>query len=265
MGSSPTLATIRSKTYAGGEHPKYTCVVAKAGATTPVLVKFSPAGADSVSRRWADLLVCEHLAITALNKAGVTESITELHQGDGQVFLEAKRFDRVGLMGRRGVVSLSAIDDSLIGRRENWIRSARSLLAHSRISQRDLERIRRIEIFGRLIGNTDMHPGNLSFFLSFDGPLVLAPIYDMLPMMYAPTAASTIPDRDFGLPLPNADSLDIWPDIAGIAMRYWTAVASHRLISPEFSGIAMRNSDLVRRAAGQVRQCRFLRLDSWNR
>ena len=235
---------------AGGEHPKFTCVVAKAGTATNVLVKFSPTGADPVSRRWADLLVCEHLAITALKDAGLTESITELLQGDGQVFLETERFDRVGLTGRRGIVSLSAIDDCLIGRRENWIGSARSLLAQSRISQRDVERIRSIETFGRLIGNTDMHPGNLSFFLSFDGPFVLAPIYDMLPMMYAPTAASTIPDRDFELPLPNADSLDIWQDTAGIAIRYWTAVASHRLISPEFSGIAMRNSDRVRRAAG---------------
>ncbi len=41
--------------------------------------------------------------------------------------------------------------------------------------------------FGMLIGNTDMHHGNLSFIISLHGrPYALAPAYDILPMGFAP-------------------------------------------------------------------------------
>jgi serine/threonine protein kinase HipA of HipAB toxin-antitoxin module len=41
--------------------------------------------------------------------------------------------------------------------------------------------------FGRLIGNSDMHPGNLGFHLVDARPLELAPAHDMLPMFLAPS------------------------------------------------------------------------------
>lgn len=233
---------------AGGEHPKFTCLLAKEGVSRHVLVKFSPAGADPVSQRWFDLLVSEHLAISALRMAGITSASTDLFPGDGQVFLEAERFDRMGVGGRRGVVSLAAIDAYLIGKRENWISAARSLHALQRISSDDFERIRRVATFGRLIGNTDMHFGNLSFYLTFEGPFILAPIYDMLPMIYAPTVTNAVPVRELELPLPTADSLDIWHDMTILARRFWESAAGHELISPAFRAIAHRNAEIV----GQV-------------
>jgi hypothetical protein len=51
------------------------------------------------------------------------------------------------------------------------------------------ERIRQVWDFGRAIRNTDMHFGNLSFHPTGKGGFTLAPIYDMLPMAYAPNAA----------------------------------------------------------------------------
>jgi len=49
--------------------------------------------------------------------------------------------------------------------------------------------------FGRLIGNTDMHGGNLSLWVEGDdlkgllrGRFTLAPVYDMLPMRWRPDA-----------------------------------------------------------------------------
>ena len=234
---------------AGGEHPKFTCLLTKEGISKHVLVKFSPAGADPISQRWFDLLVSEHLAISALRIAGITSTSTDLFPGDGQVFLESERFDRTGVIGSRGVVSLAAIDAYLIGKRESWISAARSLRSLQRISNDDVERIRRVATFGRLIGNTDMHFGNLSFYLTFEGPFILSPIYDMLPMMYAPTVANAISNRELELPLPNAESLDIWRDMTKIAKGFWESVGSHELISRGFKAIANRNAEIVGQAS----------------
>ena len=236
-------------TSAGGEHPKFTCIVTEGRAVKRVLVKFSPVGNDPVSRRWFDLLVSEHLAIAALRAAEITASRTDLYKGDRQIFMEEERFDRVGARGRRGVVSLGAIDDALLGKRETWISAAKSLRALGRISVEDVDVIRKVSTFGRLIGNTDMHAGNLSFFLAFEGPFALAPIYDMLPMAYAPTAANAIPSKNIELPLPNADSLDIWRAMTALAKSYWEQVATHQLVSEEFAGIARRNAAIIGDAA----------------
>jgi HipA-like C-terminal domain len=234
---------------AGGEHPKFSCVVGKPDAARHVLVKFSPSGNDPVSRRWSDLLISEHLALAALTDAGLTASSTELCGGDGQVFMEAERFDRVGAIGRRGVVSLAAIDDALVGKRESWTSSVKSLRSLNRISTDDVDRVRKNATFGRLIGNTDMHFGNLSFYLSFAGQFALAPIYDMLPMRYAPTAANAISTRELAPPLPTGDSLDIWREMSAIAERYWRQVATHEWISSEFAMIAERNTEIAGAAA----------------
>lgn len=59
--------------------------------------------------------------------------------------------------------------------------------------------VRRLWWFGRLIGNTDMHDGNLSFVPGPPlpgrptAPLALAPVYDMLPMAYAPVRRVELP------------------------------------------------------------------------
>ncbi|MGK7521002.1 HipA domain-containing protein, partial [Salmonella enterica] len=53
------------------------------------------------------------------------------------------------------------------------------------------QQIEKIWAFGRLIANSDMHAGNLSFYYS-DAPMALAPVYDMLPMAYAPAASGML-------------------------------------------------------------------------
>lgn len=50
----------------------------------------------------------------------------------------------------------------------------------------------RLHAFGRLIGNSDMHQGNLGFHLQDRGPLALAPVYDMLPMSLAPSRSGVL-------------------------------------------------------------------------
>jgi serine/threonine protein kinase HipA of HipAB toxin-antitoxin module len=233
-------------TCAGGEHPKFTTSVRQeAGALRHVLVKFSPGGKDRVVQRWADLLVCEHLATRVLYRAGLTTAVTELLSCGDRVFLEAERFDRTGTRGRTGLVSLAALASEPLGRRDTWTSAAASLTNVGVVTPADAETVRRIAVFGRLIANTDMHFGNLSFRLSFDGPFALAPVYDMLPMFYAPLNAGVLPGTQFEPPLPNAENLDIWNEIAAIAATYWRDVAEHESISAEFSAQARRNSDRV--------------------
>ena len=54
---------------AGGEQPKFTATVDDGGTLRHVLVKFSPTLDTLVGRRWADLLVCEHLAAETAGQA----------------------------------------------------------------------------------------------------------------------------------------------------------------------------------------------------
>jgi serine/threonine protein kinase HipA of HipAB toxin-antitoxin module len=66
-------------------------------------------------------------------------------------------------------------------------------------------------LFGQFIGNTDMHFGNLSFFVdNVARPrFEVAPIYDMLPMMWRPSIHS---DRSGCYPCAS-------PGLAGFAAQ----------------------------------------------
>jgi hypothetical protein len=90
---------------AGGEQPKF-CAYTERG---HVLVKFSAPDDNPVSERWRDLLLAEHLALSVL---GVE---TEVFDFGPQRFLEVPRFDRIGQLGRLGVLSLRALDAEFVG------------------------------------------------------------------------------------------------------------------------------------------------------
>lgn len=239
---------------AGGEYPKFTTVVRAADHARQVLVKFSPAGSDRASKRWSDLLVCEFLAIKALSAMGVSTSATELIAAGDRMFLESERFDRTGPHGRHGIVSLAAVADQFVGRRETWIVASEELRATGKVTAQDAGAIVRLATFGQLIGNTDMHFGNLSFYFSFGHQLRLAPVYDMLPMIYAPVAGDELPDREFEVPLPGGKNLSVWRSIADVAETFWRSAANHELISPEFSARALRNAELIAHAKLAVPQ-----------
>lgn len=63
------------------------------------------------------------------------------------------------------MLSLAALENQWVGRGENWAVSAMALEREGRVTVHDLEVIRILESFGRLIANSDRHSGNLSFFL----------------------------------------------------------------------------------------------------
>jgi hypothetical protein len=232
---------------AGGEQPKFGAVVTRDGEPCHVLVKFAPEGSDPVARRWSDLLICEQLALAAWSgHAGVATGV-ELVMCGQRAFLESRRFDRIGVRGRRGVVSLAALDDAFLGRRRSWSDSAQALATLGHVGAGDVETIRRAAAFGRVIANTDMHFGNLSFFHEPGGAFALAPLYDMLPMRYAPTAADPYPDTPMPAPTPAADDLPHWPATLRLGCAFWQSVAAHPAITPAFATLAERNAAVIER------------------
>ncbi|HET8698549.1 MAG TPA: HipA domain-containing protein, partial [Gammaproteobacteria bacterium] len=222
---------------AHGEHPKFAVALQDADGTRHVLVKFSPRAETSVGQRWSDLLVAEHQAHEILRAADVPAAASRIFQIDGRTYLEMDRFDRHGPDGRLGVTSLFAIDASLYGELDDWIAAGTRLHRDRRIGDAELERIRLIATFGGLIANTDRHFGNLSFYDRYDGRFETAPVYDMLPMLFAPEHDQIVP-RVFQPAEPTSDSLRAWPLARALAERYWRALANDSRISDDFREIS---------------------------
>lgn len=168
---------------AGGEQPKF-CAYTERG---HVLVKFSAPDDNPVSERWRDLLLAEHLALSVL---GVETGVFDF---GGQRFLEVPRFDRVGQFGRIGVFSLRALDAEFVGDASApWPSLVSRLAAGGHVDADAVAGAALLWAFGTLIGNTDMHAGNLSFVSPHGRPYQLAPAYDVLPMGFAPGSGGAI-------------------------------------------------------------------------
>ncbi|MCE9552961.1 MAG: type II toxin-antitoxin system HipA family toxin YjjJ [Planctomycetes bacterium] len=213
---------------AGGEQPKF--AVYSGG--RHVLVKFAAGEPNSVTARWQDLLLCEFEALQIVQGAGIAASAAELLDTDGARFLQLDRFDRIGPRGRRGVLSLYALAAERLGYLDDWTKAAHDLHAESVIDAQDARRIRWLDAFGQLIGNTDRHFGNLAFFVQDDGRLRLAPVYDMLPMIFAPQDTSIV-ERPFVPRRPTAENHDVWSDAARQAVDYWYRLAQLEQLSDD--------------------------------
>lgn len=235
---------------AGGEQPKFAAVAGPG--RRPVLVKFSPKLTNEVAGRRADLLVCEHLALRAIAAAGHAAASSELVIGGDQIFLEVERFDRIPPKGRRGLISLLAIDAELVGSGRDWATSAGRLHEDGRIDAAARDEIRWRELFGRLIANTDMHQANLSFRFREPSILGVAPAYDMLPMLYAPQNEQLI-ERSFDPPTPRAQDADLWESACAAAGEFWDDVGADGRVSAPFRQVALENSRRVR-ALGRLRE-----------
>lgn len=238
----PELATVVMEgglpgSSAHGEQPKFTCLLQDASARRHVLVKFSPPTDTAAGLRWSDLLVCEHLALSMLRARDIPAATSQIFRFADCTYLELDRFDRVGVEGRSGVTSLLAIDTSLYGQLDNWIAAASRLHRDQRIDAATLEQVRLITTFAMLIANSDRHFGNLSFFDEYRGTFRLAPVYDMLPMLFAPEH-SRIVARTFVPPEPAAETLSVYARAAELAEEYWQQVAADERISKEFRAIA---------------------------
>lgn len=231
---------------AAGEFPKFTALRELPGSQTPhVIVKFSGAQDSSTVRRWADLLVCEHLALkTICTVPGIESALSRIIQFQGRTFLEVERFDRHGKFGRSPLCSLETIDAAMLSKSSHdWGVLGELLCEQGWISELSVRTVRNISMFGKLIGNTDMHKGNLSFAPGL--PMRVAPVYDMLPMMYAPLGGGEIPKVNYAPELPAPKNRDIWHQMSTAAMMFWESAAADERISREFQAICKQNMEVL--------------------
>jgi HipA-like C-terminal domain len=171
---------------AGGEQPKFAVNRRAAGR---FIVKFTPPRGTPFGERWHALLCLEKLALDTLQSHGITSARSELIQTRQRSYLQSARFDRGEQHSMHHVVAIAAIHDEFVGGAwHNWLHTSEALTKKGLIMQDELRDIARIFAFGHYIGNTDMHSGNLSFFVDdVVAPKIrLAPVYDMLPMMWRP-------------------------------------------------------------------------------
>lgn len=238
---------------AGGEQPKFlTALRRDDGAVQAVLVKFSPPMDTPVGRRWADLLAAEAQALTVLAEHGLATAGARVLDAGGRRFLEVARHDRVGAHGRRGVVSLEALHGAFDGggAAADWPAAAEALARNELIDAAGLDAVRRLHSFGELIGNADMHFGNLAFWLDDALPFRPTPAYDMLPMGWAPSTQGEVVERVFAPRAPLPGVRPAWSETAAWAGEFWRRVAADTAVSAEFQEIARRAGAHVERMRG---------------
>lgn len=238
-----------------GEFPKFTALRTLNGGPNHVLVKFSGSDNSPGTQRWADLLVCEHLAAQTLATVpGLTAEQTSVLQAGNRTFFEAIRFDRHGSRGRSALCSWAAFNYGWFGLAGRpWTEGAVRLLERGLIDRDTLQAIKRLWHFGQLIGNTDMHDGNLSFrqlVSATTTSLILAPAYDMLPMLYAPQRGVELPPVNFAPRLPLPAEREAWQDAITAADQFWSRAADDARISAQFRAICVDNLRTVRKTAG---------------
>ncbi len=195
--------TLPAASSAGGEQPKFIAqtiaetiaqtigdTAAGDGQREHLIVKFSPPRGTPFGERWHDLLHLEHLALSVLAENGIPAASTRIVESQARTYLESTRFDRIGMAGKRHVVAASAVHDAFVNSpRRHWVATCEALVQQKMLALEDLKTVASIYLFGQYIGNTDMHFGNLSFFVDDVTQPALAPtpVYDMLPMMWRPS------------------------------------------------------------------------------
>jgi len=236
-----TIAGHPPGSSAGGERPKFGVLVDG----RHMLVKFAARGtaADVVARRWCDLIILEGLALEVVRSRGISAARTSAIETASHWFLESERFDRVGARGRIAVLSLAAIHDDPA---DPWARAATSLREAGRLTDEDARRLRWLDAFGALIGNTDRHQYNIIFFTE-EGIPRLAPAFDQVSMLYAPTADGQVPPRVLAVPNVTSDTLDVWDDARDAARQFWVRGSQDARLSDDVRAICASNAQLLAR------------------
>jgi len=220
---------------AGGEQPKFLAYAQTPAGPRHVIVKFTAAEDNPISQRWRDLLLAEHLALRTLNDVQITAATTRILDSGTQRFMEIERFDRVDEFGRRGLFSLAALDAEFVGLgNTGWTPIAQALAKQDCIETAAADAVALLQAFGVLIGNTDMHAGNLSFVSEHGRPYQLAPAYDMLPMGFAPKNGGEIPTSLSPAKLHPYISPTIWRAAEGIARTYVATLRNETGFSESF-------------------------------
>lgn len=221
---------------AGGEQPKFIAFADTTDGPRHLLVKFSLAQANPVTNRWRDLLLAEHHALQTLRGAGVPAAQSWVLDHGSQRFLEVERFDRVGTTGRRAMYSLAALEAEFVGNpRAPWPVLVEALARQKVVTQTAVHGTQTLFAFGRLIGNADMHTGNLSCLTDAGRPYQLAPAYDMLPMAFAPRSGGDIVNHLAPADLHASVPHGVWRPMLGLAQQYLGRLKQEKRFSSDFA------------------------------
>lgn len=221
---------------AAGEQPKFTTYAMTPEGARHVLVKFSEAEAGPVTERWRDLLLAEHLALQTLSEAGVNAATSRLVDHAGQRFLEVERFDRTGELGRLALHSLAALDAEFVGSgKGSWPAIVRQLSSARHVDKEAVRGAALLWAFGTLIGNTDMHHGNLSFIADQGRPYRLAPAYDMTCMAFRPTASGRLQDSLMAAAISAEVGNEVWRQAQALAEDFLRRVQAETRFSARFA------------------------------
>jgi hypothetical protein len=224
---------------AGGEQPKFAVTLRADEGFVPVIVKFSDRVSTPAGRRWADLLIAEHHACSMLRERGLPAANSAIVETEGRVFLQSTRFDRTPVLGRRGLVSLAALDAAHYGHgRIDWRAFAPQLARDGWLDAATARHLRLVGWYGTLIANSDMHLGNASLHLRDQRPLPLAPAYDMLPMRFRPLVSGEVVAHRYEIVLPLPGQEDDWREAARAALAFWQRAEADARISRTFRAIA---------------------------
>lgn len=237
---------------AEGEQPKF--LVARTASRAERLVKFSPPIGDAVGRRVADLLIAEHHALRTLATQGIMAASSTLVEAQNRVFLETERFDRTPV-GRFGLLSLEPFDLEFVGDggRNRWPTIVRSLISEGRLPESVFHTVQRLHAFGELMGNNDMHTGNLSFMVRGHRVLSLAPAYDMAPMRFSPIRGE-VPERELTVTPDATSPRTVWEWAAAAAEQCWFDVAADARVSANFRHLAEQCASQVHLALNVIRR-----------
>ena len=235
--SADVAKTLPAGSSAGGEQPKF---LAKLSTGQQVLVKFTPPLGTPFGQRWHDLLHTEALALDLLSRHGVQTAACSVVSSTQRSYLVSERFDRVGPTGRRHVVPVGAAHAGFVpGGYNNWAATCEALSMQKRLDATEAATARLLLQFGRLIGNTDMHSGNLSLMVDqaglSKGRFKLAPAYDMLPMRWRPDpmAGGAADYAPFEL-----DMVSMGGPARPLALQFWIALTQRLEVSPELRQVA---------------------------
>lgn len=238
---------------AGGEQPKFLAYAQTSAGPRHMIVKFTATEDHAVSQRWRDLLLAEHLALNTLHAAGISTAQSRVIDAGSQRFLEVERFDRVGEFGRRGVFSLAALDAEFVGMgNAGWVPVVQALIQQGCVEASAADAVALLQAVGVLIGNTDMHAGNLSFVSEHGRPYQLAPAYDMLPMRFAPRSGGEIPASLSPARIHAYISPRVWHSAEQIARGYLTTLREETGFSPAFQPCIEALATHIETAAGVI-------------
>jgi hypothetical protein len=125
-----------------------------------------------------------------------------------------------------------------------WARAATLLRDAGRLSDEDARRLRWLDAFGSLIGNTDRHPYNILFFVE-GSRLRLAPAFDQVSMLYAPAADGHVSSRTFTVPHATGDTLDVWDDARIAARQFWQRASDDARLSDDVRTFCAANAKMI--------------------